>query len=103
MALGAVLQFRLVVNLREFFLHIPFMPQSAKDAMLEAVSRGGMSSMVLEDTPAFLQDLIAQVMREQFVGAINTAMAVAMFVAVAGAAVALFIDYRPVKKASSVR
>ncbi len=98
--LGAVLQFQLVANLWEFFLHIPFMPQSAKDAMLEAVSRGGMSGVVLEDTPSFLQDLIAQVMREEFVGALSAAMTVAMVVAVAGAVTALFIGYKPVKKPS---
>jgi hypothetical protein len=96
-ALGAVLQFRLVSNLREFFLNIPFMPQTAKDAMLEAVSRGGMSGVVLEDTPSFLQDLVAEVMREQFVGALSAAITVAMVVAVAGAVAALFIGYKPVK------
>jgi hypothetical protein len=100
-ALGAVLQFQLVANLREFFLHVPFMPQSAKDAMLEAVSRGGMSGVVLEDTPSFLQDLIAQVMREEFIGALGAAFTVAMFVAAAGAAAALFIGYRPVKRSST--
>jgi len=96
-ALGAVLQFRLVENLRGFFDGVPFMPQSAKDAILEGVSRGGMSGAAFQDAPSFLHDLIAQVMREQFVGAISSAMTVAMFVAAAGAIVALFIDYRPVK------
>ncbi len=102
-ALGAVLQFRLVANLRDFFMHVPFMPQSAKDAMLEAVSRGGMSGVVLDDTPSFLQDLIAQVMREEFVGALSAAMTMAMIVAIVGAAAALFINYRPLKKASANR
>jgi hypothetical protein len=37
-------------------------------------------------------------MREQFVGAVSAAMTVAMFVALTGVAVAMFINYRPVKK-----
>ena len=96
--LGAVLQFRLVDHLRDFFTVIPFMPQSAKDAMLEAISKGGMSGVSISDTPDFLHDLIGQVMREQFVGAFSDALTVAMFVAVAGAIAALFITYHPKKK-----
>jgi hypothetical protein len=97
-ALGAVLQFRLVANLREFFEFIPFMPQSAKDAILEGVSRGGMGAIDIGDAPSFVQDFIAQIMREQFMGALSAAMTVAMVVACAGAAIALFINYRPIKK-----
>jgi EmrB/QacA subfamily drug resistance transporter len=96
--LGAVLQFRLVENLREFFTIIPFMPQSAKDAMLAAVSKGGMSPTVVTNTPDFMRDLVAQVMREQFVGAFGIALTVAMFVALAGAGAAIFIDYHPRKQ-----
>ncbi len=97
-ALGAVLQFRLVANLREFFEFIPFMPQSAKDAILEGVSHGGMGAIDIGDAPSFVQDFIAQIMREQFMGALSAAMTVAMFVAAAGAVIALFINYRPIKK-----
>ena len=96
--LGAVLQFRLVDHLREFFTVIPFMPQSAKDAMLEAISKGGMSGVAISNTPDFLHDLIGQVMREQFVGAVSDALTVAMFVAAGGAVAALFISYHPKNK-----
>ena len=99
--LGAILQFRLVDNLREFFTIIPFMPQSAKDAMLAAVSKGGMGGVAIADTPDFLHDLIAQVMREQFVGALSDALTVAMFVAAAGGLAALFISYHPKNKTAS--
>ncbi|PPD58768.1 DHA2 family efflux MFS transporter permease subunit [Dehalogenimonas etheniformans] len=101
-ALGAVLQFQLVANLTYLFGYIPFMPQSAKDAMLEAVSKGGMTGASFSDAPSFLQELIGQIMREQFNGAISTAMTVTMFVAAAGAAVALFINYKPSKRYSVV-
>jgi EmrB/QacA subfamily drug resistance transporter len=97
-ALGAVLQFQMVANLTNLFSYIPFMPQSAKDAMLEAVSKGGMTGVSFSDAPSFLQDLIGQIMREQFSGAISTAFTVAMLVAVVGGLAALLINYHPQKK-----
>ncbi|AKG53080.1 hypothetical protein DGWBC_0395 [Dehalogenimonas sp. WBC-2] len=93
--LGAVLQFKLVDNLTTFFASIPFMPQSAKDAIIEGVSQGGMGGAVTADAPDYLQALIAQVMSEQFTRALSSAMTVAMFICIGGAAVALLINYHP--------
>ncbi|ADJ25533.1 drug resistance transporter, EmrB/QacA subfamily [Dehalogenimonas lykanthroporepellens BL-DC-9] len=93
--LGAVLQFNMVKNLREFFDRIPFMPQSAKDAILEGVSHHGMGGAVTSDAPEYLQLLIGQVMTEQFTRATTTAIEVAMWVSLAGAAIALAISYDP--------
>ncbi|MDV2989126.1 MAG: DHA2 family efflux MFS transporter permease subunit [Dehalogenimonas sp.] len=93
--LGAVLQFNMVNNLRIFFEGIPFMPQTAKDAILKGVSEGGMAGAVTSDAPEFLKTLISQVMTEQFSLALSSAMTVAMWVCIAGAAAALFINYHP--------
>jgi hypothetical protein len=85
----------MVKNLREFFDRIPFMPQSAKDAILEGVSHHGMGGAVTSDAPEYLQLLIGQVMTEQFTRATTTAIEVAMWVSLAGAAIALAISYDP--------
>ena len=96
--LGAVLQFNMVNNLRIFFERIPFMPQSAKDAILEGVSHHGMGGAVTSEAPEYLKLLIGQVMTEQFTQAAVTAIEVAMWVALVGAAVALAINYHPKKE-----
>ncbi|WP_165802799.1 MFS transporter [Dehalogenimonas alkenigignens] len=93
--LGAIMQFKLVANLRAFFELIPFMPQAAKESILEGVSRGGMNGAFSGNAPSFVQDLIAQVMREQFVGALSTALQGAAVAAALGALTALFIEYHP--------
>ena len=100
--LGAVLQFNMVNNLTVFFDGIPFMPQTAKDAIIEGVSKGGMGGAATENAPVFLQALIADVMSEQFTLALSSAMEVAMFICIGGALVALLINYHPRRKANSI-
>lgn len=100
--LGAVLQFNMVNNLRIFFEGILFMPQTAKDAILEGVSRGGMAGAVTSDAPEFLKTLIAQVMTDQFSLALSSAMTVAMWICLTGAAIAILIDYNPRREASAM-
>ncbi|MEN8614162.1 DHA2 family efflux MFS transporter permease subunit [Dehalogenimonas sp. THU2] len=100
--LGAVLQFHMVNNLRLFFAGIPFMPQEAKDAIIEGVSKGGMGAVATVNAPSFLQTLIAEVMTEQFTLALSSAMTVAMYVCIGGAVVALFINHRPRHKTGAI-
>lgn len=93
--LGAILQFNMVKNLRLFFEGVPFMPQTAKDAILEGVSHGGMGDAVTKDAPEFLKLLIEQVMTEQFTLALSTTLTTAMYICIVGAIVALFLNYHP--------
>jgi EmrB/QacA subfamily drug resistance transporter len=90
--LGAILQSRLVVNIKDALAQYPMIPESIREKILSAVTSGGLNiggASFPDDIP--FKSQLMDMFKVQFSHSLSTAMMVGMSVLLLGTAASLFV------------